>query len=148
MFYGLKIEKLPSGRFEGSCRDMPECVYEGDSIQEVWDESTKMMPAALELFYRQKRKSMPLPTPLEDGEVAIRVPIKVQAKILLWNYMIENRYRVADIARLLSISQTQAQRYVDVTKDRASVEAIEDAADALGMSFDLMMRSRPSSVKP
>lgn len=91
---------------------------------------------------------MPLPTPLEEGEVAIRVPVKVQAKIMLWNYMVENRYRVADLARALGVSQTQAQRYVDVTKDRASVEAIEDAADALGMSFDLSMGPRPNNVKP
>ena len=51
MFYGQKIEKLPSGRYEGSCRDLPECVYEGESVQDVWEKSTQMMPGALELFY-------------------------------------------------------------------------------------------------
>lgn len=51
--------------------------------------------------------------------------------------MVNNRYRVADMARMLKVSQTQAQRLVDLTKDGASMEALDDAFDMLGMAFTL-----------
>ncbi len=51
--------------------------------------------------------------------------------------MVNNRYRVADMARMLEVSQTQAQRLVDLTKDGASMEALDDAMDLLGMAFTL-----------
>ena len=78
-----------------------------------------------------------LPSPITEGDFPIRVPTRVQAKILLWNYMVNNRYRVADMARMLEVSQTQAQRLVDLTKDGASMEALDDAMDLLGMAFPL-----------
>lgn len=51
--------------------------------------------------------------------------------------MVNNRYGLADLARLLDVKQTQAQRLVDLTKDGASMEVIDDALDALGIAFTL-----------
>ena len=67
----------------------------------------------------------------------------MQAKILFWNYMVENRYRVADIARMNNITQTQAQRYVDLSKDKASIEAIEEAMSKLGFRLSLTLEKEP-----
>ena len=137
MFYGLHVKPLDNGKFEASSPDLPECVCDADSIDEATELATEMMPGAMELFYRQKRRAIPLPTPIAEDDYPIRVPTRVQAKILLWNYMVNNRYRVADMARMLKVSQTQAQRLVDLTKDGASMEALDDAFDMLGMAFTL-----------
>ncbi|MBQ9240810.1 MAG: hypothetical protein IJ164_05675 [Duodenibacillus sp.] len=51
---------------------------------------------------------------------------------MLWNYMIANRYRISDVARILSMPASQVQRMVDVDKDGASVDAIEKALNAIG----------------
>ena len=120
MFYGLHVKPLDNGKFEASSPDLPECVFDADSIDEATELATEMMPGAMELFYRQKRRAIPLPTPIAEDD-----------------YMVNNRYRVADMARMLKVSQTQAQRLVDLTKDGASMEALDDAFDMLGMAFTL-----------
>ena len=76
-------------------------------------------------------------------EGAVTAAARVQAKILFWNYMVENRYRVADIARMNNITQTQAQRYVDLSKDKASIEAIEEAMSKLGFRLSLTLEKEP-----
>ena len=80
---------------------------------------------------------------IQDGEAPVYIPARVQAKILFWNYMVENRYRVADIARMNNITQTQAQRYVDLSKDKASIEAIEEAMSKLGFRLLLTLEKEP-----
>ena len=67
----------------------------------------------------------------------VYLPVRVQAKIILWNYMLKNRWRLSDLARLLGVTQTQAQRLVDLDRDLASMEAIEDAFRAIGGAFSL-----------
>ena len=59
---------------------------------------------------------------------------------MLWNYMIANRYRISDVARILSMPASQVQRRVDVDKDGASIDAIEKALNAIGGSFDLTVK--------
>ena len=137
MFYGISIYKLDNGKFEVTSPDLPECVFQADSVEEAQTLACNNLPACMELFYRQKRRAIPLPTPVAEDDYPIRVPTRVQAKILLWNHMVNNRYRVADMARMLKVSQTQAQRLVDLTKDGASMEALDDAFDMLGMAFTL-----------
>lgn len=137
MFYGISIFKLESGKYGVSCPDIPECSFEANDIEEAQDLACNNIPAAMEIFYRKKRRPIPLPSQIAEGDFPIRVPTRVQAKILLWNHMVNNRYRVADIARMLGVSQTQAQRLVDMTKDGASMEALDDAMDLLGMAFNL-----------
>lgn len=138
MQYPVKITALTSGKFEATCRFIPECVYECDTEKEALDYAAQAVPGTLELFYRRKRKPIPLPDgTLEDNETPIYVPIKVQSKIVLWNTLIAKYLRVADLAKALGVSAPQAQRYVDLSKDGASIEAIENAFYKLGMHFDL-----------
>ena len=65
------------------------------------------------------------------------LPVRVQAKIILWYYMLRNRWRIADLAKELAITQSQAQRLVDFDRDLASMESIEEAFMAIGGSFSL-----------
>jgi len=59
MFYGLHVKPLDNGKFEASSPDLPECVFDADSIDEATELATEMMPGAMELFYRQKRRAIP-----------------------------------------------------------------------------------------
>ena len=65
------------------------------------------------------------------------MPAKVQAKILLWNYMVSEGLRITDVAKKLEISFTAASRLVDLVNDVASVDAVEAAMLKLGKSFTL-----------
>lgn len=136
MFYGLTLKKVDNG-FEVSCRDLPECVYKASTKEEAMNLAGQMVPGTMILFYRKKRDSIPLPSPLQPGEIPIYVPLKLQAKILFWNYMVENRYRIADVAKELGVAHSEAARLVNLEKDVASIDAIENALRKIGGSFDL-----------
>ena len=79
---------------------------------------------------------MPLPTPVQEGEMKVYVPIRVQARILLWNTIIEKGLNMTKFAKAIGVSNSQAQRLVDFTK-KASPESIEIALSKLGYLFDV-----------
>lgn len=139
MRYGVKVSKTDSGEFHVTSRDIPECDYmaKASTEAEAVETASEALPAAMVIFYRRKRLPIPLPTPVEEGEGIAYVPTRIQAKILLWNYMVENRYRLTDLAKALGVKATQAQRLIDLSTDRASMEALDDAIRAIGASFDL-----------
>ena len=86
----------------------------------------------MELHYRRERKAIPLPSDVQPNEKGLYIPIRVQAKILLWNLLIERGMTLNDLAAMLEVSASQAQRLVDLTKKGASIEAIEDVLNTLG----------------
>lgn len=139
MRYGIKVSKNENGEFHVTCRDVPECDYiaQASNEAEAVETSSEALPAAMVLFYRKKHTAIPLPSLVEEGESIAYVPTRVQAKILLWNYMLENRYRLTDLAKALGVKPTQAQRLIDLSTDRASMEALDEALRAIGASFDL-----------
>lgn len=137
MRYGIKITKNNDGQFTVTCRDIPECVFDAPTEEKAKELSAETLPGTLVLFYRKNRRPIPLPSPVAPDEYPTYVPTRVQAKILLWNYMLENRYRLTDLAKALGIKPTQAQRLIDLSTDRASMEAIDEALSAIGASFDL-----------
>ena len=83
---------------------------------------------------------MPTPSAIKC-DIYINVPAKVQAKILLWNYLVEHKMKTADLARKLDVSFVAAKRLTDVIKDEASLESIENALDKLDMHFELSLVS-------
>ncbi len=137
MIYGLKIAKRKDGKWRVSCRDIPECNFEEKSRADAVLTAQSALPGAMVLYYRQKRKMIPLPSAPQKGEILARIPVKVQAKMLFWNYMIENGLKISDVARQLQMSHTEASRLVDLTKDSASIDTVESAAESLGFFFSL-----------
>ena len=142
MFYTIVTKKLENGKVEGACPDLPGYSFESDTEEEALEFGKEFIPGVMELYYRRKRRQIPLPSSTEG--TPYYMPARVQAKILLWNYMAENRYRVSDLAKKLGVSQTMAQRYVDLSKDRASIDAIEDALKAFGLGFTLSLGKNPT----
>ena len=140
MFYLVKTIKTEAG-LQASVPSIPELEPVTVKTEE---EATKklatMLPTVLQTHYRKTKRPVPFPNDDVSDQLAVQMPIKVQAKILLWNYMLENRYRVADLARLLKISHPQAQRLVDFDREGASLDAIEDALFAIGAYFELTLR--------
>lgn len=139
MIYGVQISEQPSGKWHITCRDLPELDIEEDTREAAEAYASEALPGAMVLFYRQKRKAIPLPTKPQKGETLGYVPVKIQTKILFWNFMIENKLRIADVARKLEISHSEAARFVDLTRDSASVDAVEAAAERLGAHFSLTL---------
>lgn len=144
MFYAVKLEELGENEYLVTCRDVPECIFKATSKKEAIEQSPSVLTTAMQMHYRRKRKSFPLPSLPEIGERLIYLPLKVQAKILFWNYLQAQEIKLADASRRLGLAQTQVQRMVDLNQDKgASLEAIEDAIVSLGGCFTLTAGGSP-----
>lgn len=137
MIYGIKVTQAQDG-FRVTCRDIPECVYVVKTEDEAQALSQELLPGCLVLYYRKKHKAFPMPTKLETDEIPVHVPVRIQAKMLFWNFLQYNGIRLADVAKKLGISNSAAARLVDLTKDLASIDAVEQAFAAYNRDLDLV----------
>lgn len=134
MFYPVKIQQVREGEFLATCRTLPECIYTASSHDEAVDLASQLVPGTIELMYRRKRKAIPLPDGTqEEGEIRAYVPIKVQLKVALWNVLCARKMNLSGLCKALNITPTQAQRLVDLSKDKASTDSIESALTQLGV---------------
>lgn len=144
MFYPIQVSKTDAGRFVVTSRDVPECIYSDATEDEALRHAQEMLPGTLELCYRRKKKPFPLPSALQEGEVPVFVPLKIQAKIFFWNALCARGIKLTEAARMLDEQPSRVQCMVDLSKDGASIEAIEGALEALGGHFTLSAESDPS----
>lgn len=136
MFYPIKISKVTGG-FRAVSRDIPEFEVFAPSLEELKQITENGLPAAMVLYYRKKRKAIPLPSNPQEGEEQIYVPVKFQAKMQFWNYLIHNRLRVSDLVREYQLNRTELDRIIALDKDLASVDTIERALRKIGGAFTL-----------
>lgn len=139
MHYAIDIQKLPSGKFRAGCPDLgafseEEFSSEADALKFMADG----VPAMMQMI---RLNWKPVPMPKTEGDYAITIPLRLQAKILLWNLMMEKNLRLKDLAETTDRPAQLASRLIDFTKDKASVEAIEDAVEKLGGEFTLSAKN-------
>ena len=138
MHYPVQVTKVENG-YRVFCRDIPECDFTESTLEELQITTENLLPGCIEHFYRKAGKKIPLPSkPLKD-ETMVYVPVRVQAKLLLWNAIVEKGIRLKQLADELGISKSQMQRMVDFSKP-ASIDSVENAMQHLGLSFDLQTK--------
>ena len=105
----------------------------GDSVESVAEYLSDHAAEFIEETYRKQGKPIPMPSkPREDGQDAVLVvPIKMEARILLWNLLREKHMSTSEFARLFDISRQQAQFMVDGSRP-VSIDAYCRAFEALG----------------
>ena len=144
MIYGIRIREIGVNEFVVTCRDLPECTFTSRDVPTALADAAKAIPGTIELFYRQKKRAIPVSTPIEEGEVPIFIPLRVQTKILLWNTVVSQGMNLTEFAERIGCSRTQAQRLVDFSKS-ASPENIEKALAELGCIFDVTVEPEPKN---
>lgn len=83
LHYPAKIE--PDGNsFMVSFRDIPEALSAGDTIEEARLMAEDALEAAMD-FYFEDLRTIPLPSPAEDGEYLIPLSPKLTEKVLKLN---------------------------------------------------------------
>lgn len=132
MEYVLLLERDTNGSILATCREIPEFATVGGDEDEVLLNAVDGMETALE-FYVNDRRPVPVPGPrkLKKGEVVLRLPVQVVAKVLLHNEMLAQGIRKAELARRLHMHMPQVDRLLNV-RHSTKLETIEEAAHALG----------------
>lgn len=95
-----------------SVRDLG-LTCEADSLERALDILSDKVENFIEETFRKQRKPIPEPSAPKDHDGILVVPLKLEARIRLWNLLREKHMSTSELARLLDMSRQQAQRLVD-----------------------------------
>jgi len=131
MFYA--VSEIKHNIF--SVRDLG-LTCEADSLEQALDIFSDKVENFIEETFRKQRKPIPEPSAPKDHDGILVVPLKLEARIRLWNLLREKHMSTSELARLLDMSRQQAQRLVDGSGP-ASFDMYYEAFKALGYYLSL-----------
>lgn len=105
----------------------------GDSVESAGDYFADNFSNFIEENFRKKGLPIPMPSAPRGPELdaILVVPIKAEARVLLWNLLREKHMSTSEFARQIKVSRQQAQFMVDGTRP-VSIDAYCKAFEALG----------------
>lgn len=118
-----------------SVRDL-DLTCEADSLERALDILSDKVENFIEETFRKQRKPIPEPSAPKDHDGILVVPLKLEARIRLWNLLREKHMSTSELARLLDMSRQQAQRLVDGSGP-VSFDMYYEAFKALGYYLSL-----------
>lgn len=130
MNYAAKFEADSSGGYVVTFRDIPEAITQGDTLDEALDMAADALATAME-FYFEDNRAVPLPTPAQDDEQLITLPLSIWSKVLLLNAMLEQHISQAELAKRMGIKPQQVTRIVDLAHS-TKIDTLVAAFKALG----------------
>jgi len=133
--YPAKFTPAEEGGFVVTFPDIPEAITQGDDE----DDALQMASEALELaldFYFETHRSVPRPSRAKRGQRMISLPVSVSAKILLWNEMVRQKVKPAELARRLHMTRQEVNRLTDI-RHATKIDAIAGALLTLGKTLEV-----------
>ncbi|WP_419548647.1 helix-turn-helix domain-containing protein [Parasutterella sp.] len=118
-----------------SVRDLG-LTCEANSLERALDILSDKVENFIEETFRKQRKPIPEPSAPKDHDGILVVPLKLEARIRLWNLLREKHMSTSELARLLDMSRQQAQRLVDGSGP-VSFDMYYEAFKALGYYLSL-----------
>lgn len=131
MFY--PVSEIKDNVF--SVRDL-DLTCEANSLERALDILSDKVENFIEETFRKQRKPIPEPSAPKDHDGILVVPLKLEARIRLWNLLREKHMSTSELARLLDMSRQQAQRLVDGSGP-VSFDMYYEAFKALGYYLSL-----------
>ena len=125
------------GGFVVTCRDVPEVVTQGETIDEAISEAEGALQAAIEMRI-EDGMCVPVPTARKRGERLACLPVGTSMKAALYVSMREQNVSKAELARRLGLDEKEAKRMLD-PKHETKVPTLERALHALGKRIELVV---------
>ncbi|MBP9654101.1 MAG: type II toxin-antitoxin system HicB family antitoxin [Rhodocyclaceae bacterium] len=125
------------GGFVVTCRDVPEVVTQGETIEEALLEAEGALEAAIEMRI-EDGLDIPAPSAKKKSEHLAGLPVGTAMKAALYLAMREQNVSKAELARRLGLDEKEARRMLD-PKHGTKVPALERALHALGKRIELMV---------
>ncbi len=125
------------GGYAVTCRDVPEVVTQGETIEDAISEAEGALEAAIEMRI-EDGLDIPVPSLKRRGERLARLPVGSAMKAALYISMREQNVSKAELARRLGLDEKEARRMLD-PKHGTKVPALERALHALGKRVELVV---------
>ncbi|WP_342118067.1 type II toxin-antitoxin system HicB family antitoxin [Pseudoduganella sp. OTU4001] len=117
--------------------DFPDAHSVGDTVDDALREAVDGLITAVEM-YMEDRRLVPMPSTARKGQHTVTLPALETAKVLLWNEMLNQRLRKADLARMLNVYQPQIDRLFDL-RHSSKLDFVEQAATVMGRSLSVQL---------
>lgn len=134
MQYPALIEQDGTG-FMASFRDIPEALTCAATVEETKDMAADALLTAMD-FYFEDRRTVAMPSPAQDGEVLIALPLIVSAKIFLLNEMVSQNVSQAELARRLGTRPQEVTRIIDLAH-ATKIDTVAAAIATLGKRLEV-----------
>jgi antitoxin HicB len=125
------------GGFVVSCRDVPEVVTQGETIEHAVEEAEGALEAAIEMRI-EDGLDIPVPSGKKRSEYMATLPVASSMKAALYLTMEEQGVSKADLARRMQLDEKEARRMLD-PKHATKVPTLERALHALGKRVEVVV---------
>ena len=119
--------------------DVPEGHSNGLNLEDALAMAADALMVAIS-FYFDRNQAVPLPSKPKQGQEVVVLPISVSAKVLLWNEMIRQNVKPAELARRMGISRQAAQRLTDI-RHTTKIDTVAEAMEVLGSGVRLVVKA-------
>lgn len=137
LIYPVTLTPDTNGSFLVGFPDLPEANSVGDDEDEALLNAVAALETAIE-FYFDERQPVPLPSRAKRGQHLVELPALESSKVLLWNEMLGQNLRKAELARRLNVHMPQIDRLFDI-RHSSKLEFVEQAAHALGKKLSVSL---------
>ena len=135
MRYPVKITRQNAGNYAVKFQDIPEALTLGDTEEEALRHAVDALETALD-FYFDHNRPVPMPSALKRGWRLVELPASVSAKVLLFNELLAQKVRPAELAKRLEIPRQHVNRLLD-PRHATKIDSIAAALKALGKTLEI-----------
>lgn len=135
--YPITLTPDSNGTYLVGFPDFPGANSVGDDVEDALHNALEALEVALDIYF-DERRPIPLPSAPIDGQHVVTLPALETAKALLWNEMVAQKLRKADLARMLNVHMPQVDRLFDLGHS-SKIEFVEQAAKALGKTLNVSL---------
>jgi antitoxin HicB len=129
--YPVKLTRdRKDGGYVVSCRDIPEVITQGNTVEEALREAEGALQAAIECRL-EDGLDVPAPSPAKRGERMAPTPITTALKAALYTDMRGQHVSKSEFARRMGIDEKEARRILD-PRHPTRVPTLERALAVLG----------------
>lgn len=128
--YPCRLTAGEDGRLLVTFPDLPEAATDGADKAEAMAEAADCLTSAL-AFRLKHKEALPAPSPVKRGQHQVAPDPTVALKVALHRIAAERGLSVADIARQLGISHSEARRLFDPFY-LSKIDKLSNALAALG----------------
>jgi antitoxin HicB len=115
--------------------DIPEAITCGDTEEKALRHAADALESALD-FYFDDNRPVPMPSVRKRGQRFVELPASVSAKVMLFNEMLAQKVRPAELARRLSIPRQHVNRLLD-PRHSTKIDNIAAALKVLGRNLEI-----------
>jgi antitoxin HicB len=137
MRYPVKLTYQAAGNYTVRFPDIPEALTLGDTEEEALHHAADALETALDFYFDNKRL-IPGPSLPKRGHKIVELPPSLSAKVLLFNEMLTQQVRPAEIARRLNVSPQEMTRILN-PRHTTKIDSIAAALATLGKRLEMQV---------